>query len=274
VDLDAVADELYALTPEEFTAARDASARAAQAGGNRKAAEMIRGLRRPTQGAWLVNRLARERADDLGRLLDLGAALREAQAALQGDELRRLSGQRSQVVAALAREAAGLARAAGRTAGQAVLREVEQTLEAALADPAAADEVRAGRLSAALQYAGFGTAALGAAAPKRAARSAMAPVRAKRDPAAELERLQQSAASAGRDLEAAQAAVRAAEDEHRTWQGRVRDAQDALENTRREEAGAALDVREALRRQKTAVKSAQAAERRLTQSRDLRAGDN
>src|SRR5947199_404948 len=66
------------------------------------------------------------------------------------------------------------------------------------------------------------------------------PAGAQRDWVAELERLRQSAAEAAKELEAAEAAVRGAEEQHRTWQQRVRDAQDALENARREEAGAAL----------------------------------
>jgi hypothetical protein len=223
-------------------------------------------LRRPTVSAWLVNRLARERAADLGRLLDLGDALREAQATLSGAELRRLSAQRSEVVGALAREAEQFGTGKGRSIGAAALREVEQTLEAALADPAAADLVRAGRLTSPLAYAGFGTPIEPGAAPQRAPRAAAPP--AKRSAGTDESRLRDNAAAAAKELEAAQGAVRAAEEAHRGWQKQVREAQEALEHARREEASAALDVREALRRQKSAVKHAQAAERRLTQARD------
>ncbi|WP_432171865.1 hypothetical protein [Streptomyces sp. 1222.5] len=55
MDLDAVADELYALAPSVFTAARDESAQAARAAGDRKLAEEIRRLRRPTLSAWASN---------------------------------------------------------------------------------------------------------------------------------------------------------------------------------------------------------------------------
>jgi hypothetical protein len=265
--LDEVAAALYALAPEEFTAARDASAKAAQAAGNRQLATAIKAMRKPSQGAWLVNRLARDRAEDLGRLLDLGAALREAQAGLRGDELRRLSGQRSQVVAALAREAASLARAAGRAPGPGVLREVEQTLEAALADETAAEDVRVGRLSTALQYAGFGTPAAGeGAVPKRPTRRAEDAPQRRAD--VDVSRLQDAAARAATEVEAAQSAVRTAEEMHRDWQRRAQEQVEALEHARREEASAALEVREALRRHKTAVKAAQAADRRLNVARE------
>jgi hypothetical protein len=266
-DVDRVADELYALPPEEFTAARDRAAAQAKADGQAALAGQIRALRKPTQGAWVLNLLARERPDQLGELLDLGASLRTAQASLQGDELRRLSAQRSQVVGALARDALDLARGAGRAATPAVQREVEQTLEAALADPEAAETVRAGRLSSALSYAGFGTPAEAGAVPKRATtKSAPTPLRPKKG-ADELSRYQEAAAKAASELEAAQSAVRAAEDAHKEWHQRVQEQQEALEHARREEAGAALDVREALRRQKAAVKAAQAAERRLSEAR-------
>src|SRR3954471_3271554 len=101
-ELDRIADELYALPPEEFTAARDRAAAQVKADGQAALASQIRALRKPTQGAWALNLLARERPDELGQLLDLGTSLRAAQASLQGDELRRLSAQRSQVVGALA----------------------------------------------------------------------------------------------------------------------------------------------------------------------------
>jgi hypothetical protein len=267
-DLDRAADELYALPPEEFTAARDRQASQARGNGQSALAAQIRGLRKPTQSAWVVNLLARERPDELGGLLDLGASLREAQATLQGDELRRLSAQRGQVVAALAREALQLARAAGRTASTTVQREVEQTLEAALADPDAAEAVRTGRLASALSYAGFGTPAEPGAVPKRATTSSRKNAEPKRSAKDDLARFQEAAATAARDLDDAQTAVRAAEEAHREWQQRVQEQQEALEHARREEASAALDVREALRRQKSATKAAQAAERRLAEARD------
>jgi hypothetical protein len=81
-----VADELYALPPEDFTAARDAAAKTAEPAARKE----IQALRRPTVSAWLVNRLAREQPDLLEQLLQLGPALAEAQAARSGSELREL----------------------------------------------------------------------------------------------------------------------------------------------------------------------------------------
>jgi hypothetical protein len=153
-DLAAVADELYGLAPEEFTAARDAQAAEARRAGDRSLANGIKRLRRPTLAAWLVNTLARD--GRLEALLQLGAVMREAQTQLAADELRGLSRRRHQVVAALGRDARRIASASGRVVSEAAGRDLELTLEAALADAAAAEAVRSGRLTQALQYSGLG----------------------------------------------------------------------------------------------------------------------
>jgi hypothetical protein len=156
VDLAQVADELYGLDPAEFIAVRDERAREARAAGDRDSGDAIKKLRRPTVSAALLNRLVRDAADQVQELMDLGESLREAQEALAGDELRSLSARRRPVIHALAQEAKRLAVRSGRTVTDQVEREVEATLEAALADPAAADALRSGRLTTGLSYAGFG----------------------------------------------------------------------------------------------------------------------
>jgi hypothetical protein len=157
VTLDEVAAELYALPPEEFTAARGEAVAAARKSGDRELAGQIGGLRRPTVGAWLVNLLAHQRPDLIGELLALGEQMRAAQRNLRGDELRELSTQRRGMVSALARESRALAVAAGRGVRAVLpLGEVENTLTAALADPEVAEEVRLGRLVKPIEYAGFG----------------------------------------------------------------------------------------------------------------------
>ncbi len=157
-----VADELYALSPAEFTAARDERARQVRAAGHRDLAAEIKKLARPTASAWLVNQLARTAADSLSRLFEVGAALQEAQRTLAGDRLRELSAERRQVVADLIPVAAGFAADAGQPASPAVLAEVRATLEAALADPQAGLAVRSGHLTKALAYAGLGEVDLAA----------------------------------------------------------------------------------------------------------------
>lgn len=149
-----VADQLYSLSPAEFTAARDEQARQVRAAGQRDLSAEIKKLARPTASAWLVNQLARQAPDELARLFDVGQALQEAQRTLAGDRLRELSAQRRQVVADLLPVAAGLAEDAGQPASAAVLAEVRATLEAALLDKQAGDAVRSGHLTKSLAYAG------------------------------------------------------------------------------------------------------------------------
>ncbi|QIS08614.1 hypothetical protein [Nocardia arthritidis] len=156
--LDEATTDLYALHPSEFVAARDALVRSAREAGDRELATAIGKLRKPTVTAWTVNLLAREAPREVDALLELAAALRAAQRELSGQRLRTLTAQRQQMVNALAKRAGALAAEHGRPASEAVLREVGQTLTAALADPAVAEQVHTGTLTSATTYEGFGPA--------------------------------------------------------------------------------------------------------------------
>ena len=166
------AADLYRLPPEDFTAARDAAAKQAKAGGDAEAAKALKGLRRPSIAAWLVNGLVDREPALLEQLLALGPALALAQAAGEGDALRELGAQRRALVGAVVDRAVALA---DRPVTTAVRDEVAATLEAGLSDPASADAVRSGRLVRALSYAGFGEVDLDGAV----AVSARPPTRAK-----------------------------------------------------------------------------------------------
>jgi hypothetical protein len=158
--LEEAAEELYAVAPEDFLTTRTELVARARADGDRPLAAAIGKLRKPSTAAWLVNLLAYEAPDELGSLLDLGAAMRKAQSRLSGAELRRLSQQRHQVVRALATRAHHLAQERGEKVSRSVLDQVGDTLLAALADPEAAEQVRAGHLATPLSYSGFGPAGL------------------------------------------------------------------------------------------------------------------
>lgn len=155
VEADAIADELYGLWPGEFTSARDARVTEARKGGDRQLAATIAKLRKPTTAAWLANLLVRQRRSELDQLLQVGDALRQAQRELAGDELRRLSRQRHAVIHALATEARRLAGELGHPVNDPSARELEDTLEAALANPGAARALLTGRLTTGVHYAGL-----------------------------------------------------------------------------------------------------------------------
>jgi hypothetical protein len=151
-----VVDELYGLDAAEFVATRDGRAREARGAGDRALADEIKALKRPSVAAWVVNTLVRQRPREIERLFGFGLSFREAQANLAGDELRRLGRQRHQVLGALGQEARRLAEERGQSVSQAVQREVESTLDAALTDEGAADAVRSSRLLRSLSHAGMG----------------------------------------------------------------------------------------------------------------------
>lgn len=166
--VDDIAGDLYALPPAEFVAARDAAVASAREAGDRDAAKRLAALKRPTQGAHLVNLLALRRPDTVAELIALGERIRAAQGTVPAAELRDLSTKRRTAIAAALRLCRSLAAEAGSgepTAQQ--LGEAEATLAAAMADDEAAATVRSGRVVKALSYAGFG-AGFGATAPMRA----------------------------------------------------------------------------------------------------------
>jgi hypothetical protein len=276
VTLDDVAAELYALPPEEFTAARGEAVAAARKAGDRELAGRIGGLRRPTVGAWLVNLLAHQRPDLIGELLSLGQAMRSAQRNLRGDELRELSTRRRGMVSALARESRALAVAAGRGVRTVLpLGEVENTLTAALADPEVAEEVRLGRLVKPLEYAGFGEqprpqlrlvrgGALdpGKPGPRTGLQVSRSP---KAEPAGqdEFERRAEAEHEAARQRAAEQEAARkTAADQRRRQQTAHREllaARTALAEAEAQRAEAEKAVRDAKRRVERALAAVQAA---------------
>jgi DNA repair exonuclease SbcCD ATPase subunit len=140
------AERLYAGAPEDFVAARNEAVKALRQSGDRPTADAVGALRRPTQAAWVVNRLVRERAEVVEELLELGASLRAAQSSLDADTLRDLTKQRRRLVAGVAREAGALAREAGTPLASATERQVEDTLQAAVVDADLAEVVRSGLL--------------------------------------------------------------------------------------------------------------------------------
>lgn len=148
MEFDAAADELYGVLPAEFTATRKRLAGELP----REEARRLTGLRRPTVPAWSVNLLVRD--DAVGPLLDLGERMRDAWSG--GGDLAALDRERATLVGELVRRARRLADDAGRSLSDAFADEVEETLRAAIADPAAADAVRAGRLDHPIRHAGFG----------------------------------------------------------------------------------------------------------------------
>ncbi|MCW2833987.1 MAG: hypothetical protein JWN68_1940 [Nocardioides sp.] len=149
-----LADELYALPLADFTPARDALAKEHKA--DKSFAARVKALKKPSLAAWVVNLLVRRDAPQVEQVLAVGTALREAQANLDGEELRALTRQRRQLTAAVTSQARGLAHEEGVKVTEAVADQVEATLTAAMVDEGAAAAVRSGLLVAALSATGVG----------------------------------------------------------------------------------------------------------------------
>jgi len=151
----AIADELFALPLADFTPRRDLMAKEHKA--DKELSARIKALKKPSVAAWVVNLLVRREPGQLDQVLSVGAALREAQANLDGDELRALTRQRRQLTAAITTQARGLAGQAGVKVTQAIADQVEATLTAAMVDEGAAVAVRSGLLVSALAATGVGS---------------------------------------------------------------------------------------------------------------------
>ncbi|MEU7915295.1 hypothetical protein [Microbispora bryophytorum] len=272
VDVDEAADRLYGMVPEEFTSARDALAKEARAAGDAALAKRIKALRKPTVVAWAVNRTARERSEELGRLLDLGRRLRDAWRAQDADALAEAGRERSTLIARLVRSVREEAEAAGHPLAPAADLEIEQTLDAAVVDEDAAEQVRLGRLTRPLGYSGFTPAPIVRTAPEPAARKKPGRRAAERErrikelegALAEAERAAQEAERGRADWEAERAEA-AREHERRTARVETLNAKLAKAKDRLNAAGQRLEV--ARREETNAERAARSARRRADQAR-------
>ncbi|MBX6748886.1 MAG: hypothetical protein IRY85_04315 [Micromonosporaceae bacterium] len=276
--VDDIGDELYAVPPPMFTAARDAAVAQARAEGDVAAARQLAALKRPTQGAYLVNLLALRRPDVVTELIDLGEQIRAAQGTVSAAQLRALTAQRRTVLSNALAQCRALAAEAGAAPPSATqLAEAEATLAAAMADPAAAHLVRSGRVVKALSYTGFGdgsgaTSALTSrsAARREAPEPSARPPQGRTGPEgratapdeqAELERRRRAEEQAALErLAQAEAALAAAWEQERAANDEVDRIADEISRLR-----AALD--EASRRARTARAARQAAERAVAAAR-------
>jgi len=130
-------DPLYAGPPDEFAAGRDALAKELKAEGDAEAAKAVKGLRRPSVAAALLNRVALGNAKEAKAFASAVAKLRKA----KGREALKDAARAQRDAAAKLVELAG---EGGE--GSAALDRVAETLQAAAADESVEDLVLRGRL--------------------------------------------------------------------------------------------------------------------------------
>ncbi|MFJ4821267.1 hypothetical protein [Streptomyces sp. NPDC088801] len=274
MDYGSVADELYALRPEEFTAARASAVASARTAGDRELAQRIGALRKPSLAAWVSNLLVRSSPGEVEPLLRLGEGLRQAHQDLDGAQLRELSRRQHALIRALSLQARQLAEEAGHPIGEGVQREVENTLHAVLADPEAARAWAGGRLTKPLSAAVGFPAVAEAARPRR---PEPAPARSRPDRKASerqrrrLDRARKDAEAAERELrdlrDEAAAAGRAAGDAKQqvdALQRRVEELTGELERVRSEHQQARFAERKARERACTADRRVREAGRKAS----------
>ena len=144
------ADELYALPLDEFTSARNELEKRLRKDGQRDEAAEVKALRKPTVPAWALNQVARQRAGEVGDLIDAGRRVREAQDELLagGDReaLDRAGSDQRALVRTLMRATVDAGKEGGIGTGAAFEDKVGATLRAAAADDEVGAQLVAGRL--------------------------------------------------------------------------------------------------------------------------------
>jgi seryl-tRNA synthetase len=144
-DLRSIARDLYGRPLSEFIVARK---QAAEKSGNKELAKQVMALRKPSAAAWAVNALARERAELIEEVVELGEQLRDAQTDSDGSRTRLLDRARRDLTRQALDEAGTLAQTSGGTLSTQAAAGVEETLRAAMTDPDAANAVQDGLLVA------------------------------------------------------------------------------------------------------------------------------
>ena len=216
-----MAEDLYGLSLDEFTAARNGLARELAKDGDSTEAERVKALRKPSVPAWLVNQLVRRRKKASKDLLRAGERLRSAQEkALEGggrNALEKAVAAERKAVEALVGEARDLGEEGGVNVSAATLNRVQSTLHAVSLDPEVREAFEAGDLTEDHEATGVDALALmavpagkGRGTGRRGAKkgeSAAARKRA-REAEAEVQRIEDDLASAERELNSAKERVR------------------------------------------------------------------
>jgi hypothetical protein len=225
-------DRLYHGPLEDFTAARNELAKSLRSDGDTAAADWVKGLKKPTRAAWLVNQLAAKNSKAVKELLRASAELRDAQdemlaGATDQRKLRESARRERKAIDALTQSAERIGR--GEGVGQQILARVSETLQAAASDPDLGEAIERGRLTreqraASIGLAGPATPASPATAKKRKDREA-ADRRARRDQAKRRKAAERKLATAEKRLEREQAALERARDAVEEAEQRVHSAE-------------------------------------------------
>jgi len=241
-------DALYGLPLDEFTPARDALVKSLRGDGKRAAADWVKGLKKPSATAWLVNQLARTQSADAQRVIDSGEAVRAAQErAISGKgkagELGAATEEHGTAMRALLAKAPGLLDRQGRSPSATTLDRAADTLRSIPLDDEARAGFASGRLTRERQASGLGFSP-GVPSPparkrsgaartqekerKARAQAALKDAKAKhREQGQKVAELERALASAERELKKAATALDAARVEQAKTQARLEEVEAA-----------------------------------------------
>jgi hypothetical protein len=164
-------NELFHGRLEDFTAARNELAKSLRSDGDAEAADWVKGRKKPSRAAWLVNQLAARKPKDVQRLLNVGEELRAAQEEMLAgstdpEKLREVASRERETIDSLVKTAEAIGREHG--VGSQILDRVGETLQAATSDPDVAEAIEKGWLQREQRASGIGL--VGAATPRAPAR--------------------------------------------------------------------------------------------------------
>jgi hypothetical protein len=217
-DLDKRLAPLYRDPPEDFVRQRDTLAKQLREEEDRDAAARVKKLRRPSQSAWLINRVSAdepERARDLVQAADNLAAAQQRMLNEGGDaaELRSAAHAERERVEEMVAAARGVAAEHPKPIKEAMIERVAQTLQAAASSPDLRDQLLRGRVETDHRAATIGLPA-SAGRPRARSRRAADSQTAKRT-RQELARLRKSLTETEARLDAQRRALADAEAEVR-----------------------------------------------------------
>jgi hypothetical protein len=237
-------DRLFHGPLEEFTAARNEFAKSLRSDGKGEAADWVKGLKKPTRAAWLVNQLAAGKPKDVAKLLEAGAELRRGQEEMLAgsadrEAMRKAARREQEAVDSLVRTAEAIGReheVGSKKLGSTVLDRVTETLRAAAGDPEVARAIELGRLEREQRAVSIGLTASVAPSPPKGKRGQddAAERRARQEAARRRKAAEREVAAAEKRLDRAQAAVERARETLEEKEKAVRDAEHDLRAARRD----------------------------------------
>ncbi|MEA2432983.1 MAG: hypothetical protein QOG54_440 [Actinomycetota bacterium] len=131
MDLDAEIDQLYSVPLDDFISCRNELTRGLKSAGQKRDAEKLARMLKPTVAAWAVNQLSREHSETMSELAHLAEP---DGGSFDVTSWRQVGTRRMELVAMLTRAAGDLLERVGHAAAPATLHKITMTLQGATPD--------------------------------------------------------------------------------------------------------------------------------------------